>query len=71
MRKPSAETELRSLRRDLREAKLFWNQYQREAMTLRGQLNKSQGETAEWKRRFDLLLAKAKSFDVPTPEKPL
>ena len=65
MRKPSPETELRNLRRELKEATQLKNDYQREAMILRGQLNKSQAETGEWKRRFDSLLAKAKSFDLP------
>lgn len=69
-RKPSPETELRTVRRELKEARSLKDEYQREAMVLRGQLNKSQAETGEWKRRFDMLLAKAKSFDVPTSEKP-
>lgn len=67
-RKPSPETELRNLRRKLRETVSLKDQYQREAMVLRGQPNKAQAETGEWKRRFDMLLAKAKSFDVPTTE---
>jgi hypothetical protein len=64
-RKPSPETELRNVKRELKEEIALRNQYQREAMALRGQLNKSQAETGEWKRRFDMLLAKAKSFEVP------
>lgn len=64
MRKPSAETELRTVKRQLREATTLKDEYQHEAMILRGQLNKSQAETGEWKRRFDMLLAKAKNFDV-------
>jgi septal ring factor EnvC (AmiA/AmiB activator) len=64
-RKPSPETELRNLRRQLRETQATKDQYQREAMVLRGQLNKSQAETGEWKHRFDQLLSRAKSFDVP------
>ena len=67
-RKPSPETELRNLKRELREAVSLKNQYQHEAMVLRGQLNKSQAETGEWKRRFDMLLTKAKSFDAPSVE---
>ena len=66
MRKPSPETELRTVKRDLRETSARLEQYQREAMILRGQLNKSQAETGEWKRRFDLLLQKAKSFEIQT-----
>ena len=56
------------MKRELRAATILKNQYQHEAMVLRGQLNKSQSETGEWKRRFDMLLAKAKSFDIPTSE---
>lgn len=67
-RKPSPETELRNVKRELREAIELKNQYQREAMILRGQLNKSQTETGEWRYRFDTLLSKAKSFDVPSSE---
>lgn len=67
-RKPSPETELRTLKRQLREAMELKGQYQSEAMILRGQLNKSQAEVGEWRRRFDTLLSKAKSFDVPSSE---
>lgn len=64
MRKPSPETELRTVKRQLREAIDLKNQYQREAMVLRGQLNKAYAEAGEWKHRFDMVLAKAKSFEV-------
>jgi len=69
-RKPSPETELRNVKRLLREAEALRSQYQREAMVLRGELNKAHAETGEWRHRFDTLLAKAKSFDVPTTEPP-
>lgn len=65
-RKPSPETELRNLKRELRDTLGRMHEYQREAMVLRGQLNKSQAEAGEWRHRFDMLLAKAKSFDIPT-----
>jgi hypothetical protein len=65
-RKPSLETELRNVKRELREIQALKDQHWQEAMVLRGQLNKSQAETGEWKRRFDMLLEKAKSFQVPT-----
>lgn len=67
-RKPSPETELRALKRELKDARALRDEYQREAMILRGQLNKSQAETGEWKRRFDTLLAKAKGFEVTVNE---
>jgi hypothetical protein len=66
-RKPSPETELRNLRREFREVLKSKNDYQREAMALRGQLNKAYAETGEWKHRFDQLLAKAKSFETTDP----
>jgi hypothetical protein len=67
-RQPSPETKLRNLKRELLQATVARNQYQHEAMVLRGQLNKSQAETGEWKRRFDQLLAKARSFDMPSEQ---
>lgn len=67
-RKPSLETEVRNVKRELKVEIARRNEYQREAMVLRGQLNKSQAETGEWRRRFDMLLAKAKSFE-PQSEK--
>lgn len=65
-RKPSLETELSNVKRELRKTASLKDEYQREAMILRGQLNRAQAETGEWKRRFDSLLSRAKSFDVPT-----
>lgn len=65
-RKPSVETELRNVKRELREATALKNQYQREAMTLRGELNKAQTEAGQWKYRFDQILAKARSFEALT-----
>lgn len=59
-RKPSPETELRSLRREYREVLQSRDAYQREAMVLRGQLNKAQAETGVWQRRFDELLSKCR-----------
>jgi len=67
-RKPSPETELRTLRRDLREMTAHKAEYQREAMALRGQLNKAQAETGEWRRRFDQVLLKCKGFEMPPSE---
>lgn len=69
-RKPSPETELRNLRRQWRDAVAEKNEYQREAMILRGQLNKSQAETGIWMRRFDALLAKCKGFDPTVSGEP-
>lgn len=63
-RKPSIETELRNVKRELRETNALKNEYQREAMGLRGQLNKAHAEAGEWKHRFDQLLSKASSFEV-------
>lgn len=69
MRKPSPETELRTVKRQLREELALKHQYLREAMELRVQLNKAYAEAGEWKHRFDTLLAKARSFDVPQEPK--
>lgn len=66
MRKPSAETELRTVKRQLREITDLKNEYQKEAMILRGHLNKAQAETGMWERRFDAMLSKCKSFEGQT-----
>lgn len=66
MRKPSPETELRTVKRELREVTELKNEYQKEAMILRGQLNKAQAETGIWERRFDAMLSKCKSFEGQT-----
>lgn len=70
MRKPSPETKLRTVKRELREVTSLRNDYQREAMILRGQLNKAQAETGIWERRFDAMLSKCKSFEGQTGDKP-
>lgn len=63
MRKPSAETEVRSLRRELAEVKALSAQRGIEANTFRSRATRAEQEVAEWKRRFDALLAR-------TPELP-
>lgn len=58
MRKPSPETEVRNLRRELSRA----NEELRSLRLIAGREQargvKAEAECAEWKRRFDLLLAR-------------
>lgn len=51
-------TELRSLRKEVREARDQIRRMDAERGVQRGQLTKAQQEIAEWKRRFDLLLTR-------------
>ena len=64
-KKPSAETKLRSVSLELRGACLasranleLANAARTEAHILRGQLTKAQQDAAEWRKRFDDLLAR-------------
>jgi chromosome segregation ATPase len=57
-RKPSAETELRHVKRQLKahdtalkETRIQLNEY-------RGRATKAESEAADWRKRFDLLLAR-------------
>ena len=63
MRQPSPQTELRNLRRDLKRTEEDLRAVKQAAEAYRSRATKAEQETAEWKRRFDLLLAR-------TPEEP-
>lgn len=56
MRKPSPETELRTLRREVKRLLSYRLDAEQTMAIQRGQITKAQQETAEWKRRFDALL---------------
>lgn len=57
-RKPSPETELRYLRREVREYKRALDSAITARDSYRGQLTQARQEVAEWKRRFDTLLTR-------------
>jgi septal ring factor EnvC (AmiA/AmiB activator) len=57
-RKPSAETELKTVKRQLRDAEKDRDRYRRESDQVRQFLNQSTAQIEEWKNRFDLLLAR-------------
>lgn len=59
MRAPSAETQLRRVRSDLRAAEKSARENMELAAQYRLRATKAEQELAEWKRRFDLLLARA------------
>lgn len=58
MRKPSAETELRSMRRHNKELQKILMEVRGEAGNYRQRATRAETDAAEWKRRFDLLLSK-------------
>ena len=55
---PSAETQLRHLRREFKELAEEMKQVKIEVTQYRGRSQRAENEAAEWKRRFDTLLAK-------------
>lgn len=57
-KQPSDATTIRTLRRDLRSEHEISRRLTQENHVLRGRLTKAEQETAEWKRRFDLLLSR-------------
>ncbi len=63
-RQPSAETQLRTLRADLRRLSAEAAGMAREATDYRRRASKAEAEVAEWKRRFDLLLARTPAHPV-------
>lgn len=56
MKKPSAETELRNLKRDYRDCQGIARKWESLAQEYRTRATKAEQEVAEWKRRFDVLL---------------
>lgn len=60
-RKPSAETELRTARRIIREQQVTITRAERERDAYRARATKAEQECAEWKSRFDQLLARGDS----------
>jgi phage shock protein A len=63
MREPSPATEIRNLRRALAQTRDGAARAVSERDAFRARATKAEQEVAEWKRRFDLLLAR-------TPEAP-
>lgn len=57
-RLPSTETQLRNAHRQLREARGQVATLERTAETYRQRATKAEQEVAEWKRRFNALLAR-------------
>jgi FtsZ-binding cell division protein ZapB len=57
-KQPSAATALRNLRRDHADASRQVQELRRELEISRGQSTKARQEAAEWKARFDALLAR-------------
>lgn len=58
MKKASDSTELRRLRAEHRRLQSDYDRASREVREYRGRMTKAEQETADWKRRFDLLLQK-------------
>lgn len=56
MRKPSAETELRTVRRELRECQARERAERQGRQEYQARTTKAERELSEWKRRFDRLL---------------
>ena len=57
-RKPSTETELKTLRRDYKRMSDAQKETLRELTAYRGRATKAETEAAEWRRRFDILLSR-------------
>lgn len=53
---PSAEAQLKTLKRELKDAIQAKERVRMEAEAYRSRATKSEQENAEWKRRFDALL---------------
>ena len=65
---PSAETELRKLRRELRAALAGNSALIRRYSALRDQAEAAEREAAEWRKRFDDLLGKVVKCEVADTE---
>ena len=59
MRKPSDATQVRQLKSELRRAKAELAQANSAVHIYRGRATKAESEAADWRRRFDLLLARS------------
>ncbi len=66
-RKPSAETELRAARRQLKGLRAGYDGLVRDANAFRLRAIQAEAGAAEWKRRFDLLLEKGFKTQEPRP----
>jgi hypothetical protein len=62
-RKPTPETELKTVKRELRQSQEDAAKWLRDANTYRARAMQAEQECADWRKRFDLLLAR-------TPAKP-
>lgn len=62
-RKPSPETELRTVRREIKRWKAGYDERVKDCTAFRLRAIKAEEEAADWRKRFDLLLAR-------TPAKP-
>ena len=62
-KKPSAETELKTTKRQLKDILNERDRYRIEANQLRQFLFQANEQIEEWKRRFDLLLARTPKLD--------
>lgn len=63
-RKPSAETELRNVKRELNRVLGDCADMRAERDNFRARATKAEQEAADWRRRFDLLLEKSKLIDT-------
>ena len=68
MSKPSAETELRSVKRHNKELQEALIEARGEAANYRQRATRAETDAAEWKRRFDLLLSKLEAKVPAVPE---
>lgn len=57
------ETEIRNLKRDIKERHRTYLDAMEERNLYRARVTKAEQEAAEWKRRFDELLSKCRGFD--------
>lgn len=68
MKKRSAETELRDIKSQLRAAQAELTALRQEVAIARGQRTKAQQDAAEWRARFDALLARVPVSAMPEPK---
>ena len=63
-KKPSAETELRTVKRELRETRAVLAKATRERDVYRARLTRAEQKVSEWVKRFDSLLERTPKVDV-------
>ena len=63
-KKPSAETELKRVKAELRKKTELVREYHDDAYGQRHRAIKAEQECSEWKRRFDLLLERTPKAEV-------